>query len=625
MSRNKVNQRRTLRKLAVESLETRRVLAGNVSAALSGYHLLITGDNLANDITITALPGTPGRVRITPAAGTTLNGLSVPLTFPSFGDIRLSMQGASDNVIFNGDAGLTDSLPGSLVVDNGEGNNTFTLSDYSIGTNLTVRSGSGVDAITLTNNIVGNNITINNGHANGFGRQTTNVETDNTIGGNLRISNLNGDHDINITGIGPIAVAHDLIIGNYGTGLGDDINIEIDNATVGNNFIMNNRSVSNTLINNLTVERNVTIRNSSGDNVVNLESGNTFGTSAADRFSLLNGIGSNTVDINDLTVNGHSSIRNYAGAANVTIGDDAAVTFNGALTINNGFGGIHSISISNTDIANGLFTYNGNGASNTTSLLGTVNVGGVSTLRNGNATGTNTFIVEAGTFEGLMTLINGTGASSTAFGSGGTVTAGNGITLYNGDGSTIAVDLINTNVTGALNIVNANAGGGGHAINLGHTSPSSATGAVNINTGTGNATVVIDELTVGGSLYVRTSSGIDTITLADDGATALQVTGNTYVDSGAGNDTILLADNSNIATFLGTLTIRAALGADNVTIGANVDNSAGTAIATGLFLFDGGADAVGSNLLTVNTVVIDPFSDPLTYNKFRNFNIVTLP
>ena len=98
--------RRGGRQLRLESLERRLPLAGNVTAAILGGSLVITGDLDDNDITLDD-DGAPGRVEITPNGTTTLNGVATPQTFQATHDIRLRMGDGNDTVDFNGSGGST--------------------------------------------------------------------------------------------------------------------------------------------------------------------------------------------------------------------------------------------------------------------------------------------------------------------------------------------------------------------------------------------------------------------------------------------------------------------------------------------------------------------------------------
>ena len=67
----------------LEPLESRLLLAGNVTASVAGGSLFLTGDNLLNDIVVK----TPvaGQVRVeSGASATTINGGAGPVTFNGF-------------------------------------------------------------------------------------------------------------------------------------------------------------------------------------------------------------------------------------------------------------------------------------------------------------------------------------------------------------------------------------------------------------------------------------------------------------------------------------------------------------------------------------------------------------
>ena len=66
----------TNRRLGVERLQARELLAGDVTAAVTNGFLVIRGDDAANELTIERISG--DRVQVTGATGTTINGLTQP-------------------------------------------------------------------------------------------------------------------------------------------------------------------------------------------------------------------------------------------------------------------------------------------------------------------------------------------------------------------------------------------------------------------------------------------------------------------------------------------------------------------------------------------------------------------
>ena len=102
--------------LAVRPLEPRDVPAGNVTTALSQGTLILTGDRLANDVTVSQ--PAPGTITVTPAAGTTVNGGTDPVTVPGLTANLVVRLGAGDDRLAFDLAGPI-ALPGRLVVDYG--------------------------------------------------------------------------------------------------------------------------------------------------------------------------------------------------------------------------------------------------------------------------------------------------------------------------------------------------------------------------------------------------------------------------------------------------------------------------------------------------------------------------
>jgi len=103
-----------------ERLESRRLMAGNVTAELIHGSLYLNGDDAANGIAIVATEN-PGEVRVTgtPATATDateLNGQDGPLTFIVTADIVIRMGAGNDGVELNG-----VSVPDDLTIETGDG------------------------------------------------------------------------------------------------------------------------------------------------------------------------------------------------------------------------------------------------------------------------------------------------------------------------------------------------------------------------------------------------------------------------------------------------------------------------------------------------------------------------
>ncbi len=89
------------RGLRYESLEKREVLAGNVTAAIVGGNLVISGDDNHNNIEIVGT-GVPGEFRVIGldlAGATLINGAAGPATFRGvMGGILINARGGNDLV-----------------------------------------------------------------------------------------------------------------------------------------------------------------------------------------------------------------------------------------------------------------------------------------------------------------------------------------------------------------------------------------------------------------------------------------------------------------------------------------------------------------------------------------------
>jgi hypothetical protein len=90
-----------VRALELETLEERCVLAGNVTAAIVGYDLVITGNDLSNQI---AIVDNGSGVDVFGSEDTKINGeLDGVASFGRvYGDLRISMKRGDDIVLSRG-------------------------------------------------------------------------------------------------------------------------------------------------------------------------------------------------------------------------------------------------------------------------------------------------------------------------------------------------------------------------------------------------------------------------------------------------------------------------------------------------------------------------------------------
>ena len=133
--------------------KTAALLAGNVSAQISGGMLRLTGDSLGNQVLVEPI-GT-SMVVLTPLdATTTINRQAGPVTLGGYRSGVVLSSGAGDDVFrFRSSGGLFHL--GSTVINLGTGNDTLELSRTHSGKTLVVDAGTGNDLVDLRNNHLG--------------------------------------------------------------------------------------------------------------------------------------------------------------------------------------------------------------------------------------------------------------------------------------------------------------------------------------------------------------------------------------------------------------------------------------------------------------------------------------
>src|SRR5262245_48818994 len=104
LGKGKKSRQGLTRSLRVEGLETRDLMAGDVTAEVVGGSLIIKGDAQANDIVITE--PTPGSFQIATGATstTTINGGAGPVTLNNVTkDVKINLKNGADRVTVTGD------------------------------------------------------------------------------------------------------------------------------------------------------------------------------------------------------------------------------------------------------------------------------------------------------------------------------------------------------------------------------------------------------------------------------------------------------------------------------------------------------------------------------------------
>jgi len=153
------------RRLAVESLESRNLMAGNVAADLVAGSLVLQGDGQSNGVQIMPMvaagrvqPGT-FRVRGIDAGGdaTTINGESEVIFRFVNDDVRVDLRGGEDRLLVNTGIQMLDSLrpttgllatiAGDLIVAAGNGSDLLLLGDLDVGGRVQIDAGEERDIV----------------------------------------------------------------------------------------------------------------------------------------------------------------------------------------------------------------------------------------------------------------------------------------------------------------------------------------------------------------------------------------------------------------------------------------------------------------------------------------------
>jgi hypothetical protein len=129
-----------------ERLETRTLMAGNVTAAVVDGNLTITGDSSSNVIALHQI-GDTGQWRITGGIKTSINGkLNSMVTESVTGDITIDLNSGNDRLTVQ-----DGYIPGSLTVKMGDGNDAAALANLEIGNYLHFEGNNGNDVLGVRN------------------------------------------------------------------------------------------------------------------------------------------------------------------------------------------------------------------------------------------------------------------------------------------------------------------------------------------------------------------------------------------------------------------------------------------------------------------------------------------
>lgn len=231
MNRHNLSQTDILpsrRPLSLESLESRQLMAGDVSVGFEGGVLVIRGDNLANEVEMVSLTQA---FSIRGLNGTTINGVDggrFVLPNPT-SNVKVLLNGGDD--VFDAKAFFASFSPGevtgNLEVIGGTGQDRIVISDMNIGNDLQIRTEGGSDSIELNRVVVGDDLDV----SMGFDSSADAVKLSNVDA--LDQILINTDQGDDILNLNRVKGAHLTIHGGSGNNLINMTEIAIDyNLTI---------------------------------------------------------------------------------------------------------------------------------------------------------------------------------------------------------------------------------------------------------------------------------------------------------------------------------------------------------------------------------------------------------
>ncbi len=163
----------------IEPLEQRRMMAGDVTASLSGADLVVNGDNSGNEVVIRATEQA-GQFVVEGLNGTTINGQQSATISGVTDDLRINLRNG-DNVLLltaEGPDGEQSFLQvaDDLQIRTGSGQDVVVFDNVRVGDRADLRTGDGADTIvTYQSQFVGD-FRVNTGNGSDIlGLDTTEV------------------------------------------------------------------------------------------------------------------------------------------------------------------------------------------------------------------------------------------------------------------------------------------------------------------------------------------------------------------------------------------------------------------------------------------------------------------
>ncbi len=307
--------------LALERLEGRAVMAGNVTTSLVGTTLTITGDAQGNQVHITRVNAQKILLESGQSA-TTFNGQASPveILFPQNGNLKIELKGGNDELSINQGWGV-------------QPNGTFMLKS------LAILMGTGQDAVTIYDTSVTGTTTttVNLGQDGTEGFNYLNMALGCKFAGALNVTATGGQSSVNIfessvgtnlnitQGVGPdqVWVRNTPVGGNVTVtmGAGDD-HCRLHNITAGNTITFYGQMNDDTLLCEDLDAKHLKFYLGAGHNTVEMEQ-TGINPNILTNLLVTAGAGNDDIDI----------FFAHLGTATFTLGDGNNTLDGGGLTI----------------------------------------------------------------------------------------------------------------------------------------------------------------------------------------------------------------------------------------------------------------------------------------------------
>ena len=179
-----------------EHLESRQMLAGDVSVVARHGDVIVTGDHADNAIRIQDALG--GRIRVEGRFGTRINGVTNGSSYLTLtDDLRINLKHGNNQLGLGGDFTAGLHIPDDVSVRTGHGNDYIVTNNLVVNDDLVIHSGSGSDLIagysSSTYFTVGDDVKV-------ASRGRTAIAVDWSVSDDMKISTGHGDDHVQFTG-----------------------------------------------------------------------------------------------------------------------------------------------------------------------------------------------------------------------------------------------------------------------------------------------------------------------------------------------------------------------------------------------------------------------------------------